>query len=217
MKCQVKNAALLAALIAATPALAQDFSYTYLEASRWDTTEKSDIGLKNDEIKSHGYTLTGSYHFDAGLLVQLHYNDGKVDKAWGDKPSALGVSADLDGWGLFVGGAGQARKDVSLWGGLGYERDTVEISIAGYGSESSDFDTYSAGGGVRYWLVSMLEVNAALRFKHFRDDMGYSDNDVQVSLGARLQPAELVSIGVNFDYLLDYRSEALSADVRLQF
>ncbi|MDY0007017.1 MAG: outer membrane beta-barrel protein [Spongiibacteraceae bacterium] len=213
----MKNAALLAALIAATPALAQDFSYTYLEASRWDTTEKSDIGLKNDEIKSHGYTLTGSYHFDAGLLVQLHYNDGKVDKAWGDKPSALGVSADLDGWGLFVGGAGQARKDVSLWGGLGYERDTVEISIAGYGSESSDFDTYSAGGGVRYWLVSMLEVNAALRFKHFRDDMGYSDNDVQVSLGARLQPAELVSIGVNFDYLLDYRSEALSADVRLQF
>ncbi|HUH36421.1 MAG TPA: hypothetical protein VL027_00600, partial [Spongiibacteraceae bacterium] len=87
----------------------------------------------------------------------------------------------------------------------------------GFSSERFDFDTYSAGGGVRYWLVSMVEVNASLRFKHFRDDMGYSDNDVQVSLGARLQPVELVSIGVNFDYLLDFRSEALSADVRLQF
>ena len=217
MNCSLKNAALLAAMIAATPVLAQDFSYTYLEASYWDTTDKADIGLKNDEIRSSGYAVTGSYHFDAGLLVQLHYNDGKVDKAWGTKPSTLGVSADLKGWGLFVGGAGQAGKDVSLWGGLEYQRDREEISITGFSSERFDFDTYSAGGGVRYWLVSMLEVNAALRFKHFRDDMGYSDNDVQVSLGARLQPVELVSIGVNFDYLLDFRSEALSADVRLQF
>ncbi len=201
-----------AAAFSASVLAIEPHSYTYLEAAWFDRTD----GDGDEKIESDGYSLVGSYRTSEGVLFQANYSDAEVDKVWGLSLSGSGVKADLRKYGVMVGGTGQATERTSFWGGVGFDREELKLKASGIGSDKIDIDQWSFGGGVRHTLVDMLEVNAGLRVIHFRAD-GDSDNDAELSIGARFQPINWISAGVSFARLLDAETDVIKVDARWQF
>lgn len=211
--------ALIAAAVAAFSSTAmaiEPHSYNYVELGWFDRTEELDVGLPNDELEGDGYSLAGSFRAESGVLFQFNYSDGEIDRAWGEDLSGTGVSADYKKYGVLVGAASQATERTSFWGGVGFDREELEVAVSGFGSDTAEVDEIHFGGGVRHSLVDMLELNAGLRAIHFRGEDD-NDSDVEVSAGLRFQPVSLVSIGASYSRLLDFETEIVKADVRLQF
>ncbi|HUH37964.1 MAG TPA: outer membrane beta-barrel protein [Spongiibacteraceae bacterium] len=203
---------------AASAATAKDFNYNYVEVGYWDRSDVIDIDLRDDDVENDGYSLKLSLHTQGGLLFQLGARQGESDKYWGAN-APKGADTDLEAYSVLVGGANQYSADLSFWGGLGYERQDISLPYGGLATGYSDLNTWSLGGGARYWLLPMVEVNGGLNYVHVKggDGLTFNDNDLQVSVGARFEPIKWVSIGVGYDYRLDSGADALSADLRLQF
>lgn len=214
-----------------SPAFAADHSYTYIEGARFDRSAEWDLdaGEDDDTVEADGWAVAGSYRTVSGVLFQAHYSDGEIDNAWGVKKSELegelgsNVDFTIKSYGVFVGGANQINANLSAWGGFGYDREELELTASGYsGSIDYDIDEYSVGGGVRYTPIEYIEINGGARAIHFRADetellSDYKDTDVEVHIGARVQPIKWVSVGVTYFRQIDADSDNLKLDARLQF
>ena len=129
------TAAAIAAI--ALPAFAYaPHSYTYLEAAYWDQTEDAGSSINgNSDIESDGYSVAGSYRFDAGVVLQAYYAEGEVDEMFGYSLSSLGIDMDLQTFGVFVGGAGVGETNgVGVIVGSGVAVPGVPISATSVGS-----------------------------------------------------------------------------------
>jgi opacity protein-like surface antigen len=193
-------------------AMAEPFSYTYGEIGYFNQTDHVDGVPGNNKIESDGYTATISADF-GGAILQLTHNQGDINRIFGDNPKDFDESFKLRSTGVFFGGHGEPDAKTSFFGGVGYDRSTLDTD-----TEDSQVDVYRFGGGVRYWVVPHVELDAEAFYVHAENhEFDESSNDGRIGVGVRFQPINMVSVGAKYFRLIDAESDAFTADVRLQF
>jgi hypothetical protein len=214
-------------------AVAEPFSYKYIELNYTNITQDLDAsgytyadleadfldrptgktGQVKQELEIEGYGATLSWDFD-NVLLQVSRQNAEVSKVFGLDPSDYGYGNDATATGFFIGGHGEPDAKSSFFGGIGYTREKFQSVIGDF-----DTDVYSFGGGMRYWLFPMVELDASLAYVHARSkDLGASDNDGQYSIGLRFQPLKMVSIGAHYSSFVDASdTSSLTVDARYQF
>lgn len=220
----MKKALIAVAVLASSAALADPHSYTYIEGGWFDRSAEWDLEVPgvDNTVEGDGYSVGGSFHTDTGLLVRARYSEGDIDNAWGITPSDVDGSMEVESYGFLIGGATQSSAKTSLWAGLGFDHDELTARVSGLGSADYDVDHYSLAVGARHSLIQMVEINGGGRLVHSRADEtdlldSYTNTDVELSVGARFQPINMLSIGANYARFLDAESELITADIRLQF
>lgn len=193
-------------------AIAEPFSYRYVELGYFNQTDHVGGVSGNDKIESDGYDAKLSADF-SNIILQLQHSEGDVNRVFGINPSSVGLDLGLKSTGVFVGGHGEPNEKTSFFGGFGYDHSKLDTNVG-----DSSTEQYRFGGGVRYWVVPHVEVNASLFYIHSEsNDSDATDNDGSVSIGARFQPVDLISVGANYLRLVDANSDAYTIDARLQF
>jgi hypothetical protein len=164
----------LLALGAAAPALAEDFSYSFLEAG-YLSNEIDSAGLDGS-----GFALSGSYEFNQQLFGFASIADSEYDQGSGVSTNALSVG---------VGFAWPLGTSVDLVSGIAYER--LRLHIDGIGSERET--GYSLNTGLRASVAESLEVTAGVKYI----DLGGGADDFTLSAGGRYYFTPAFAAGID--------------------
>lgn len=205
-------------LLTATTALAaskHQHTYNWVSAGTTDIEVPVDFGpgLSGD-IEATTNTAEISYSSADGVLLQLNYSDGEVDRVLGVDPGDFGEKVDVRMIGALVGGVRYYSPQTSVWGGIGYTYTKLETRFLG----SADSDGYRFGVGARHSITPIFEVNVSGFVVHEEPrDIDEEETDFEIALGFRVRPIDWLSVGASAAYMLDNEVEAWQADVRIEF
>lgn len=169
-------ASTLMALGAATPALAEDFSYSFIEAG-YVSGEIDDFGLDGS-----GFALNGSFEFNQNVFGFAGITDVEYDQGSGVSTTSTTVG---------VGFAWPLGTSVDLVSGFAYERLRLHVDGGGSATESG----FSLNTGLRASISDSLEVTAGVKYTDFGNDI----DDFTLGVGGRyyFTPAFAAGIDVN--------------------
>jgi opacity protein-like surface antigen len=152
----------LMTLGAATPALAEDFSYSFIEAG-YVSSEIDDFGLDGS-----GFALNGSFEFNQNVFGFAGITDVDYDQGSGVSTTATTVG---------VGFAWPLGMAVDLVSGLAYERLKLHVDGEGNATETG----FSLNTGLRASISDSLEVTAGVKYTDFGNDI----DDFTLGVGGR--------------------------------
>ena len=143
----------LTLLCLATPVLAADISYNFVQAGYQEIDIDADA-LSGIDIDGNGYSVGGSVELNDNVFVGVSY--GKADFDFG---------VDFDELSLGVGYHVPLTDNADFYGMLSYVR--AEVSASGFGSV--DDDGYAATIGVRGMIGERFELNGSLGYVDYGD------------------------------------------------
>ena len=151
----------LMALGAAGPAVAEGFSYSFLEAG-YVSNEIKDFG-----IDGSGFALNGSMEFGGGSFGFAGVTDVDYDQDSGVSTTALNVGL---GFALPLG-------SLDLVSGLAYERLKLHVDGEGSATETG----YSLNTGLRGSVGESVELTGGVKYT----DYGHGLDDFTLGVGGR--------------------------------
>ncbi len=193
----MKRSIVLFALLAASgTALADGFSYTYLQLN-YGTIDIGNMNIDGDGLGLNGsYSITDSLHFVGG------YQTADLDSF-----------TETTGWSVGLG----VRNPLSDTPSVGYLSVTldvvaavsyvnVDISTVGINFEQ---DGFGLTVGVRAAFTSMIEINAGVSYV----DLSDSGDDIRVGAGVLYNLTDTFSIGLSGSWNDDVSSYRVSGRV----
>lgn len=166
----------IAALSLAGPALAADFSYSYVELG-WVNSELDDLDVDGD-----GFAIRGSFGFTRNLHAFAAYSDQDFDFDVKGETLELGL-----------GYAWPLTGNLDLVGRVSYLRTEAEVDLPVFGSLSVEDDGFGVGALLRGRIAERLELAGGFDYVNF-DDGG---DDVAASLGALYYFTRIFAAGAN--------------------
>lgn len=166
----------LAALIAG-PALADGFSYNYIEGEFIDTEiEDVDPGV---DLDGEGFAVGGAVEFGPtlhgfGSIRDVDYEQG----------------VNVDSLTLGLGFNHVLAPALDLVAGLSYER--IKLNLAGLGSEKEE--GFGLNAGLRGRAGNNLELFAGLKYVDFGDDL----DDTTIRIGGRYYVNRNFALGLDY-------------------
>jgi len=149
-------------LMLATPAMAGELSYSYVEGGyqRIDIDDDLVGGIDGD-----GFGLGFSFEVGENFFVAGQYGQADLDAGIG-----FGLSADYDETSLGVGYHTGISDKADFYGILSWVR--AEVSVDGFGSV--DADGYSMTVGMRSYVSDKFELEGHIGYVDLGDDDGTS-------------------------------------------
>jgi hypothetical protein len=164
----------LIALGAAAPAMAEDFSYNYLEAG-YVSSEIEDFGLDGS-----GFALGGAFEFNQNVFGFASINDVEYDQDSGASTNATTVG---------LGFAWPLGMSVDLVSGFAYERLKLHVDGEGNATETG----FSLNTGLRGRVGPSLELTGGVKYTDYGDDI----NDFTLGVGGRYYFTPAFAAGID--------------------
>jgi hypothetical protein len=152
----------LLALGAAAPVVAEDFSYSFLDAG-YVSNEIDSFGLDGS-----GFALAGSYEFNQQVFGFAGITDVEYDQ-----DSGVGTTATSVGLGF----AWPLGMSVDLVSAVAYERLKLDVDGVGSATESG----FSLSTGLRGRVGASLELTGGVKYTDFGNDV----DDFTLGVGGR--------------------------------
>lgn len=208
----MKKSLLAICLILPATAMAQDFSYAYIEGA-YTQGEYDDFDVDTD-----GVALTLSLQPTQMIYTKLKMVYDEVDDS----------SIDIRSGAITVGARTQIADCVDLYGGvLAAYKDFEDVPSTLRGGNRYDIDGSGLGAevGVRAWLNPKFEVEANGNYTDlFSGDLddsskniGYETDEFTASLSARFYPTRTFSVGAGYSYAFNNEIDTWSLGVRYDF
>lgn len=188
---------------------ASDFSYTSVSLSYGE--------FESDDVEGDGYSLSGNYEFESGIVVGAAYTDQEFDEILGFSLSSLGVDVEVETIGISVGQAfdlGSNGRGLVSGFYIDGETDSNVPLLDGL-----DVQSYGVGFEGRWWLMpNLLEGRAGIAVANEEvedeDDSGFI-----AGLGLRVHVAEPLILGISAsrNFVGDEDVDVIAAEIRLEF
>jgi hypothetical protein len=164
----------LMALGAAAPVVAEDFSYSFLDAG-YVSNEIDSFGLDGS-----GFALGGSYEFNPQVFGFV----GIVDVEY-DQDSGVSTTATTVGMGFAL----PLGMSVDLVSGFAYERLKLHVDGEGSATESG----FSLNTGLRGRVGESLELTGGVKYTDFGNDI----DDFTLGVGGRYYFTPAFAAGID--------------------
>ena len=160
----------------ATPALAADLSYSFVELG-YQRAELDDQ-LAGFDVDGDGFGISGSFEINENWFVPISYNSLGFD---------FGV--DLDQASAGIGYHTGLSNGSDFFATLNYLR--AEVSASGFGS--ADEDGYGVTAGIRGMLTDSVELSGSLSYS----DLGNGADGTAFGASALYNFSESFALGFN--------------------
>ncbi len=173
------------------PALAQDMSYSFVEASYLDT----EIDDNNFDVDGDGFGVSGSIELNETFFLQAAYSTQDFD-----------FSIDYDQVSVGIGAHFPMAENLDLVGAISYVDAEVDTRFG-----DLDDDGYGLDLGVRARLAEQFEVEGGINHV----DLDDSGDETSLKLGGRYYLSQELAFGAGVQIGDDVTTWQLG--VRLEF
>ncbi len=207
---------LLLACVSA-PVVAQVPDWNYLQVSYIESEFDEPVSRYADVSEPDGFEVAGSFAIGENLFVDVSYSKQEAEEAkrfWSNSDVFLGlpdIKAEFERIGAGVGYRWQLVEGTDLYGRLGYEDWSLDLS-------SSTYRLYETGEIDDNGVTVVVGVRSVLwRFLELRGQVGYNDvvEEPSAELAAHFIIADRFVLGVSYEKIDDL--EIRRATARYQF